>query len=104
MPSWRRPATNVVIFQWPCRILATSRVPRRQRPGSRVMLVEVPVSSMKMSLFGSSRGCSRFQSARAVRTSARSCSDACRLSFERDAVAVAEPPYRTGGDNDAPRA
>lgn len=47
MPSCRRPATKVVIFQWPCGTLATSRWPRGQRSRSLVMLVEVPVSSMK---------------------------------------------------------
>src|SRR5262249_21167328 len=50
MRSCRRPATKVVTFQWPFGTLATSRCPRRQRPRSRVMLVEVPVSSTKMSL------------------------------------------------------
>jgi len=56
---------------------------------------------MKMSLFGSSRGCSRFQLARAVRTSSRSCSAACRLFFESDVVALAEPPHRTGANRNA---
>src|SRR5258708_38743563 len=101
MPFWRRPATKVVIFQWPCGTLATSRLPRGQRPRSLVMLVEVPVSSMKTNLLGSSRGCSCFQFARAVRTSSRSCSAACRLFFEGDVVAVAKPPHRTGADLDA---
>src|SRR5258708_29963525 len=101
MPFWRRPATKVVIFQWPCGTLATSRLPRGQRPRSLVMLVEVPVSSMKTNLLGSSRGCSCFQFARAVRTSSRSCSAACRLFFEGDVVAVAKPPHRTCADLDA---
>src|SRR5262245_59834456 len=101
MQSCRKPATKVVTFQWPCGTLATSRCPRRQRPRNLVMLVEVPVSSTKMSLLGSSRGCSRCQFARAVRTSARSRSDACKLFFERDVVALEEPPYRTGTGGDA---
>jgi hypothetical protein len=97
----RRPATKVVIFQWPCGTLATSRSPRGQRPRSLVMLVEVPVSSMKTSLVGSSRRCSCFQFARAVRTSSRSCSAACRLFFEANVVAFVEPPHRTGAHHDA---
>ena len=57
---------------------------------------------MKMSFFGSSRGCSCFQFARTMRTSARSCSAACRLFFEREVLALAEPPHRTGGDDHPP--
>src|SRR5271165_3787236 len=101
MPPSRRPATKVVIFQWPCGTLATSRLPRGQRPRSLVMLVDVPVSSIKTNLRGSSRGCSCFHFARAVRTSSRSCSAACRLFFEGDVVAIAEPPYGTSADLDA---
>ncbi len=56
-----------------------------------------------MSFVGSSRGCACFQLVRAVRTSSRSCSAACRLFFESDVVAVAEPPHRTGAHPDAPR-
>ena len=100
MRSLRRPATKVVIFQWPCGTLATSRWPRGLRPRSLVMLVEVPVSSMKTSLLGSSRGCSCFHAVRARRTSSRSCSAACRLFFEADIVAVVEPPYRTSAHHD----
>ena len=93
----------MVIFQWPCGTLVTSRLPRGQRPRSLVILVEVPVSSMKMSLFRIKRLCSRFQLARAVRTfpSSRSCSAACRLFFESDVVALAEPPHRTGANRNA---
>jgi hypothetical protein len=47
MRSWRRTATKVVIFQWPRGTLATNRFPHGQRPRNLVMLVEVPVSSMK---------------------------------------------------------
>src|SRR5260370_17214279 len=64
------------------------------------MLVEVPVSSMKTSLVGSSRGCRCFQLARATRTSSRSCSAARRLFFEADVVPIEEPPHHTGADHD----
>ena len=64
------------------------------------MLVEVPVSSMKTSLLGSSRGCSCLQFARARRTSSRSCSAACRLFFEADGVAIIEPPHRARAYHD----
>jgi hypothetical protein len=46
-PSWRGPATKVVIFQWPCGMALTRRAPRSLRPRTRAMLVVVPVSSMK---------------------------------------------------------
>src|SRR5260370_27431493 len=98
--SLRRAATKVVVFQWPCGTLATSRSPRGQRPRSLAMLVEVPVSSMKTSLVGSSRGCRCFQLARATRTSSRSCSAARRLFFEADVVPIEEPPHHTGADHD----
>src|SRR5260370_32439631 len=98
--SLGRAATKVVVFQWPCGTLATSRSPRGQRPRSLAMLVEVPVSSMKTSLVGSSRGCRCFQLARATRTSSRSCSAARRLFFEADVVPIEEPPHTTGPDHD----
>src|SRR6188472_329308 len=67
------------------------------------MLVEVPVSSIKMSFFASSCGCSRFHFVRAARTSLRSCSAACRLFFECDVMAVEKPPYRASADKNAAR-
>jgi hypothetical protein len=75
---------------------------RRQRPRSLVMLVEVPVSSTKISFFASSCGCSRFQFVRAVlslcstaaatipssrpanvQSAARRCCPGCRLRHRR---------------------
>src|SRR6266481_9978375 len=91
----RRPATKVVVFQWPCGILPTSRSPRGARPRSRAILVEVPVSSMKTSRSGSSLGRLSAHAVRAAATSGRSCSAARTLFFEADAVAVEEPPDRT---------
>jgi hypothetical protein len=52
----RNPATKVVIFQWPCGTRPVSRVPRRERPRVRIMLVLVPVSSRKTSRAGSKEG------------------------------------------------
>src|SRR6266404_6406775 len=91
----RRPATKVVVFQWPCGTLPTSRSPRGARPRSRAILVEVPVSSMKTSRSGSSLACLSDHAVRAPATSGRSCSAARTLFFEADAVAVEEPPDRT---------
>src|SRR6266404_9707978 len=90
----RRPATKVVVFQWPCGTLPTSRSPRGARPRSRAILVEVPVSSMKTSRSGSSLACLSDHAVRAAATSGRSCSAARTLFFEADAVAVEEPPDR----------
>src|SRR5947208_4905479 len=40
------------------------------------------------------RGCSAFNSARAAATSGRSCSAACSVFFEADAVTLVEAPHR----------
>ena len=76
----------------------------RGMPRSLVMLVDVLVSStaMKMSLADQLRLLALPLFARAARTSLRSCSAACRLFFEGEAVAVAEPPHRTRRHHDAP--
>src|SRR6202158_2219540 len=42
------------------------------------------------------RGCSAFSSARAAATSGRSCSAACSVFFEADAVTLVEAPHRAG--------
>ena len=79
IPSSRRPATKVMVFQCPCGTYPTNRWPRRLRPLSRTILVLVAVSSMNTSRAGSSRPCSRIHRRRARATSARSCSAARRL-------------------------
>ena len=79
IPSWRKPATKVIVFQCPCGTDATNRSPRGQRPLSRTMFVLVAVSSINTSRAGSSMPCSRLQRRRARATSARFCSAACRL-------------------------
>src|ERR1700756_5674839 len=58
------------------------------------MLVFTAVSSMKTRQVESSSPCSRIQRRRAQATSARSCSDACRTFFERDAVTLQKPKQR----------
>jgi hypothetical protein len=74
MASRLRAATKVVIFQWPCGTLPINRSPRRHRPLDLAILVLVPVSSMKISLSGSSSFCALRQRSRAAATSGRSCS------------------------------
>ena len=90
IPSWRKPATNVIVFQRPCGTDAISRSPRGQRPLSRTMFVLVAVSSINTSRAGSSMPCSRTQRRRARATSARFCSAACRLFFKADIVSIKE--------------
>src|SRR5215210_457172 len=94
IPSWRRPATNVVVFQCPQGTLPTTRCPRGPRPRRRAILVLVPVSSTKTSRAGSSSGWLAFQRSRAAATSGRSCSAACTAFFERDPVTVEKAPDR----------
>src|SRR5690348_12465368 len=62
------------------------------------MVVEVPVSSMKTSRAGSRAGCSACHAARAAATSGRSCSLACTIFFEADALGGKEPPHRSVAD------
>ena len=94
IPSCRKPATKVIVFQCPCGTDATSRWPRGQRPLSRTMFVLVAVSSINTSRAGSSKPCSRIQRRRARATSARFCSSACRLFFKADIVSIKEPLQR----------
>ena len=90
IPSWRNPATKVIVFQCPCGTDATNRSPRGQRPLSRTMFVLVAVSSINTSRAGSSMPCSRLQRRWARATSARFCSAACRLFFKADIVSIKE--------------
>ena len=90
IPSWRKPATKVIVFQCPCGTDAINRSPRGQRPLSRTMFVLVAVSSINTSRAGSSMPCSRIQRRRARATSARFCSAACRLFFKADIVSIKE--------------
>jgi len=90
IPSWRKPATKVIVFQCPWGTDATSRSPRGQRPLTRTMFVLVAVSSINTSRAGSSMPCSRIQRRRARATSARFCSAACRLFFKAHIVSIKE--------------
>ncbi len=42
IPSWRRPATNVVVRQWPKGALPARRSPLGHRPWLRIMFVLAP--------------------------------------------------------------
>lgn len=46
MPSWRRPARKVRVFQCPCGTWAVSLLPFAAQPQDRVMLVLIQVSSV----------------------------------------------------------
>jgi hypothetical protein len=104
IPLCRRAATKVIVFQCPCGTRPTSRSPRGQRPLSRTILVLAAVSSMNTKRVESSMPCSRLQRRRARATSARSCSAARRLFFERDLVSSEKPPERGAATRDPPLA
>ena len=86
-----RPATKVVVFQWPagCRH-AAARL--RARPRRRAMLVAAPVSSMKTSLLGSRSSWSSTRPRAASRCGADRAQPHARTFFERQAAAVEEGP------------
>src|SRR4029079_13560110 len=86
--------TKVVVFQWPCGTLAMQRVPRCERPRSRAILVDAPVSSMNTRRAGSRSGCAARQACLALTTSARSCSLACAVFFECLGMAIETSPDR----------
>src|SRR6516162_1127524 len=94
MPLRRSAATKVMVFQCPCGTRSMRRSPRGQRPYSRTIFVFAAVSSMKTRRAGSNMPCSRIQRRRARATSARCCSAARRLFFERNFVALKETPDR----------
>src|SRR5499425_2359498 len=100
MPLRRSAATKVMVFQCPCGTRPIRRSPRGQRPLSRTILVLAAVSSTKTSRAGSNKPCSRIQRRRDRATSARSCSAACRLFFERDLVSLKKPPDRRAAARD----
>src|SRR6266446_3254899 len=99
--SWRSAARKVIVFQWPHGTRPTTRWPRRARPRSRAIAVEVPVSSINTSRVGSRAGWSSFHAARAAATSGRSCSLACTIFFEADPLGGEQPPHRPVPDMDA---
>src|SRR3954469_17865383 len=102
MPVSRRPATKVVVFQWPRGTPDLSRWPRSARPRSRAMLVDAPVSSRKTSLSGSRSSWPANHASRRFRMSGRSCSSACADFFECQAGSVEEGPDRADARLEAP--
>src|SRR6516164_3439566 len=90
----RKAATNVIVFHAPSGTWLISRSPRGQRPLRRTILMLVAVSSINTSRVVSRKPCCRSQRRRARATSARCCSAARRLFFERDAMAIKESPER----------
>src|SRR5579862_975119 len=97
-PSVRRARIAVIVFQCPKGTRQTNRLPHLERPQSRAILVEVPVSSRKMSFPGSRRGWLAIHSSRARATSGRCCSAACTVFFEADAFGLEEAPHRSVAD------
>ena len=99
---------NVVVFQWPWGMAATTRSPRGARPKRRAMFVRAQVSSRKTSRSAISPGCSLRQVARAAATSGRSCSAAWAVFFcdsapepEESRQASSASPRSLGGQQDA---
>ena len=90
----RNAPVKVVVFQCPCGIGDRQRVPRFDRPRSRAIFVEVPVSSIKTSLSGSRSGWPLNQARRRASTSGRSCSLACAVFFQGHRVTVEKTPDR----------
>ena len=93
---------KVVVFQCPWGTAARQRSPRRDRPLSLAILVEAPVSSMKISFSGSRSSWLSNQDCRASRMSGRWCFAACAVFFKCRAVSVEEGPDRRDPDRDVP--
>src|SRR5258708_16894032 len=89
---------NVRVFQCAWGTLATRRLPRGERPEWRPIWVVTDVSSIKTSRRAHKDDCSAFSAARAAATSGRSCSAACSVFFERDAVPLVKSPNRGSAD------
>ena len=66
----------------------------------RAILVEAPVSSLKISHSGSRSSWPSNQTSRASLTSGRSCSAACADFFDRDGAAMEEAPQAAVADRD----
>lgn len=102
MRSQRSPATKVNVFHAPKGTRPVTRWPLGARPCKRVMLVLTAVSSMKQRRVESRSPCSRIQRRRARATSARSCSEACKTFFKRDAVTLQKTEQRSTAAGDFP--
>ena len=80
-PERRKPAVNVVVFQWPWGMAARHRSPLRDHPRSRAIFIDAPVWSMKISRSGASPAWPSNQSRRRASTSGRRCSAAWPVFF-----------------------
>src|SRR6516165_9768680 len=94
IPSCRKPATKVIVFQCPCGTDATSRWPRGQRPLSRTMFVLVAVSSINTSRAGSSKPCSRIQTSAGASDIGSLLLLRVQTFFKADIVSIKEPLQR----------
>ncbi len=79
IPVSRSAPVKVVVFQCPWGMPARQRSPRLERPRSRAIFVDRPVSSMKTSLAGSKSSWLSNQAWHFLKTSGRSCSNACAV-------------------------
>ena len=93
-PERRKPAVNVVVFQWPWGMAARHRSPLRDHPRSRAIFIDAPVSSMKISRSGASPAWPSNQSRRRASTSGRCCSAAWPAFFVRQPALGEEVPDR----------
>lgn len=73
MPVMRRPATSVVVLQWPCGNPICKHSPLVQRPWLRIMLAALNVSLTKARRSGSGSVCASNQSPRWLGMSGLSC-------------------------------
>ena len=94
----RKAPTKVSVFHAPSGTEPITRTPLGARPRSRTRLVLTAVSSRNTSRDGSSAPCSRIQRRRALATSGRCRSVACRLFFKGDAVSFEKPKERATAD------
>ena len=95
---WRKAPTKVSVFHAPSGTEPTTRTPLGARPRIRTRLELTAVSSINTSRAGSSAPCSRIQRQRALATSGRCRSDACRLFFKGDVMSFKKPKERATAD------
>jgi hypothetical protein len=94
MPSNRRPAVKVVVFQWPWGTAARHRSPHRLRPRNRAIFVDAAVSSTKISLSGLRSSWPSNQALRRREHRGAAVRRRAPSFFERDAAPVEEQPDR----------
>src|SRR5277367_3247108 len=94
MRSWRRAATNVMVFQWPCGTCALRRSFRGPQPRKGSIFVFTHVSSMKTRRLRSTLACRAFHRVLLRAMSGRVCSEATSVFFEAEPLGVGENPDR----------